>query len=375
MEFMECLDFSNVKNDQMDELKNSNFPILVYGGGSFARDILHYLKSAEICVEGVFVDEGGFVLPDILEDYGIKQISMNEIDSPCYIVMGMANYLKGKTLVNENIRKIFYLSFYPYGDKGVFSKEDIEGRKEAYQTIYDILADDLSKKCMISYLNARIKNDASCVFPCYEREQTYFDNTVFQVSEGDNYIDIGAYTGDTIQLFYEACNGKPGKIWAFEGDGSLEPTIRNTILKLGIEDQTELFMTGLWSERKQLFFAKTDHNVEEGTITSKDTGLSIDTDSVDNILQEKSDRVDIIKINFANADEVIKGCKRIITEDQPRLAVVVGFFDKLICDVPRIIIEMDASYKIYFRYNSEIPAKLVMYAVPNFIPRQKICCH
>lgn len=52
MEFMECLDFSNVKNDQMDELKNSNFPILVYGGGSFARDILHYLKSAEICVEG-----------------------------------------------------------------------------------------------------------------------------------------------------------------------------------------------------------------------------------------------------------------------------------------------------------------------------------
>lgn len=135
--------------------------------------------------------------------------------------------------------------FYPYGDKGVFSKEDMEGRKEAYQMIYDILADDLSKKCMISYLNARIKNDKSCVFPCYEREQTYFDNTVFQVSEGDNYIDIGAYTGDTIQLFYEACNGKPGKIWTFEGDGSLEPTIRNTILKLGIEDQTELFMTGV----------------------------------------------------------------------------------------------------------------------------------
>lgn len=365
MEFMDLLEFSHVKSDPIHRLKASGLPIFVYGGGSFARDILHYLKCSEISVEGIFVDVGGFVLPDILEHYGVRQVSIKEIDSPCYVVMGMANYLKGKTLINKNIKEVFYLSVYPYGDKGVFSKEDIEKHKEDYQSTYELLADDLSKRCMVSYLNSRIKNDASCVFSCYEREQTYFDNTVFHVNEGENYIDIGAYTGDTIELFYEACNRKPGKIWAFEGDGSLEPTIRKTISELAVETKTELIITGLWSEKKKLFFLKSDHNLEEGTITGNDTGLPINADSVDHILQDKSECVNIIKVNFPNADEVLKGCSRIISKDKPKLAVVVGFFDKLIYDVPQIVLKVDASYKIYLRYNSAMPAKPVMYAVSD----------
>ncbi len=363
MKLMDLLDFNNVKEDPIERLKTSEFPILVYGGGSFARDILHYLKCNNISVAGIFVDSGGFVLSDILEDYGITQISMNDICFTCYVVMGMANYFKGRMLENSYVKEVFYLPFYPYGDKGAFHREDIEKHQEVYQSTYELLADDLSKRCMVSYMNSRIRNDASCVFSCYEREQTYFDNSVFRVNEGENYIDVGAYTGDTIRLFYKACNQKPGQIWAFEGDRSLEPSIKKTISDLEIEDTTKLIMTGLWSEKKKLFFLKSDHNIEEGTITNYDTGLSIDVDSVDHILQNKLKRVNIVKINFPNADEVLKGCRKIISKDKPKLAVVVGFFDKLIYEAPRIVMEAESSYKIYFRYNSAMPAKLVMYAV------------
>ncbi len=365
MNLKERLDFSEVKSNPIEELRTSEYPVLVYGGGSFARDILHVLKQNEIRAEGVFVDDGGFVLPDIFEDYKVRQFPIDKIDFPCYVVMGMANYLKGRELKNENIKKVFYISFYPYGDQRTSTEETVRENMDDYQAVYDLLADNLSRDCMVSYLNARIKNDAGCVFPCYEREQTYFENTVFRVKEGENYVDIGAYTGDTIRLFFDACNGKPGKIWAFEGDRSLEGTIRSTIKELEIEDRTELFITGLWSGRKTLFFSKAEHNMEEGTVTNDSTGLSIEVDTVDHILRNRQGKVDMLKINFANADKALRGCMRIIAEDRPKLAVVVGFFDSLICDIPGIVREADASYKIFFRYNSAIPAKLVMYAVPK----------
>lgn len=363
MSLLEKLNFDNVKQNPIIELKECKQPVLVYGGGSFARDILYYLTSNGVRVEGVFVDRGGFVLGDIVEEYSVKEVPIDHIDFPCVVVMGMANYLKGEDLYNDFIKKVYYLSYFPYGDNKPFTRDDVEKSLPSLEKTYSLLADDFSRQCMAAYLNARISNDASCVFLCYEGEQTYFSNSVFHVNPEENYADIGAYTGDTIKLFYDSCNERPGHIWAFEGDPELKKSIDNTINGCGITAQTDLYITGLWSEKKTLSFSKSEHNIEEGTIVDGGTGNTIEADTIDNLLRDRKDKVDILKINFANADEVLKGATQVVSTDKPKLSIVVGFFDHLIYDIPDIVKSIDSDYKIYFRYNSALPARLVMYAV------------
>ncbi len=367
MQILDKLEFKKEIKNPIEEMKNITLPVFLYGGGSYARDVLHYLKANDIKVSGIFVDVGGSILQDILDDYSLKEIGIDDINFPCYVVMGMANYLKGEHLkeLNSNVKKVFYLSVIFYGDNDFFTKELIMSNYESYQQTYELLEDELSRECMIAYLNARINGDATYVFPCYRGEETYFKNSVYQVKSGENFLDIGAYTGDTIRLFTEMCNGNVGKIWAFEADRNLEQIIRKSIIEAGVSDKTELYITGLWSERTVLHFVHTDYNNEESTIDSvgKSSDIIMDVDTIDNILVNREKKVNLMKINFANAIEVIKGSEKIIREDKPKLAVVVGFYDRLISDIPQIVKKYNPNYKIYFRFNLPFPAKIVMYAI------------
>ena len=109
------LDFKSDNKSIIDELKGVDVPILLYGGGSYARDVLRYLNVNNISVDYIFADN---VLEDILRDYNLKRIDINEINFSCVVIMGFAKYLMGKQLAdkNKNIRKIFYPVLMPYDE-------------------------------------------------------------------------------------------------------------------------------------------------------------------------------------------------------------------------------------------------------------------
>lgn len=57
------------------------------------------------------------------------------------------------------------------------------------------------------------------------------------------------------------------------------------------------------------------------------------------------------------------GGASIIKEDKPKLAIVVAFGSKMIAEIPAMIKAFDPNYKVYLRFNSPMPARIVCYAV------------
>lgn len=301
--------FRENKSTFVNELKNADIPVLLYGGGSYARDVLKYLKGHNIVVDMIFADN---VLQDILDDYNLKRINMDKIDFPCYVVMGFAGYLMGKTFAekNDNIRKVYYPVLMPYDETEGYTKETVMALLPEYQRTYELLEDDFSRECMAAFLNSRVNEDAVFCFDCFEKEQTYFRNSVFEAGSDENYLDIGAYTGDTIRLFAKEVDGAPnGHIWAIEADKTLEPVIRTSIEESGVENITDLYITGLWDEKRTIYFNKIDYSDEEGFISEEEgeNRMHMEVDTLDHVLAGRNRNVTLLKVNFCDAAKILWG--------------------------------------------------------------------
>ena len=364
-DFMKLLVFNDKKENMIDELKKCDVPILLYGGGSYARDVLKYLDENGISVEKIFADD---VLPDIIRDYRVERISVEEIDFNCVVVMGFAKYLLGQELANENknIIKVYYPVLMPYDEIAGYKKESVLNLIPEYQRTYELLEDDFSRECMVAFLNSRINEDASFCFPCYEREQTYFDNSVFSATPEENYLDIGAYTGDTIRLYVSGLSSCPvGHIWAIEADDSMKPFIDKSIKECGVSEITEVYYTGLWNEKKTIYFSRSEYSDEEGFVTENGDknayGMNVDT--LDSVLQNRKQEVSLLKVNFCDAEKILEGGVELIKKDLPKLAIVVAFGSEMIARIPAMIKKICPRYRVYLRFNSPMPARIVCYAV------------
>ncbi|MDR2803521.1 MAG: hypothetical protein LBB22_04445 [Treponema sp.] len=55
---------------------------------------------------------------------------------------------------------------------------------------------------------------------------TFFDKTILPAHDSHIYLDMGAYTGDTLIRFYAFCGGKYKKIIAMEPDKKIFSKMR-----------------------------------------------------------------------------------------------------------------------------------------------------
>ena len=62
--------------------------------------------------------------------------------------------------------------------------------------------------------------------------------------------------------------------------------------------------------------------------------------------------------------EIIKGSKNTIIANKPRLIVNLGTMKEELFLIPLYIKEIEPSYKLYFRFQSSMPSRLFLYAVP-----------
>lgn len=124
---------------------------------------------------------------------------------------------------------------------------------------------------------------------------------------------------------------------------------------------TELYLhhAGLWSEKSTLHFA--ERGSGSSCITEKETGVSIDTVSLDQCV---SDKVTFIKMDIEGAElEALKGNRKIIQRYRPKLAICIYHKKEDLIDIPMYIKELVPDYKLYVRHYSHGITETVLYAV------------
>ena len=187
--------------------------------------------------------------------------------------------------------------------------------------------------------------------------EQYFSPDFITYEDSEVFVDAGCYDlGSSIALKRYCPNIK--KVYAFEPDpGSYKQCIKQKEIYNYVE--AEIFPFGTWSEKKTLHF---NTRGDSGSHIAE-TGEEILVMPIDEVINPE-EKVTFIKMDIEGAElQSLKGAKRIIQHDKPKLAICIYHKPEDMVEIPLYIKELVPEYKLYIRHHSSNVSDTVLYAV------------
>ncbi len=359
------LDFENKivlekdKKNVIEELKKEKCPLVLWGAGDVACAVKDYLEQNGIIPDVVWVD--GEVEENTF--FGIPILSIDMIQkkyAEVNVILGHSNFDLGDVVSKKykQIKNVYYLVSIFYEQYENISYSFVKDNIEKYYVTYELLEDEMSRNSMVAYLNSRINNNIEYIKKTIEKEQDYYKNDIFEISDSERYVDVGAFDGDTIKQFLDRCDRQYDKIYAFEPEECNFKRLKQYVEEEKLEN-VFLYELGTWKYKDTLYFQSGED--KRSTLVDNSRGCEIAVDALDQVLINCD--VSMIKVNFYyGVLETLEGAKEIIKKQKPKLAIVVGFDELALIRIPQFIKEINPNYKIYLRYNRCMPACLTLYA-------------
>ncbi|HYA42287.1 MAG TPA: FkbM family methyltransferase [Syntrophobacteraceae bacterium] len=257
--------------------------------------------------------------------------------------------------------------------------------QEMARSVYDTLADQKSKDVLIAKLTFLICNDnistfrdfmltysePICLFGLTPYSENgpecyfYFTNDVYQIANDEVYVDVGAYDGDSVTAFSQACDSQRiayKNIYAFEPDPGNFVTLSENVCNLR---NVSLNQLGVWSSSTELNFTSSNNTfLAAASAIGIDGDIKIRTVSLDDFLGEE--KVTLIKMDPPGnvIPEALNGALRTISKWRPKL--VLGAYHSFISvfEIPYLVNSMWPGYKFYLRHNSWGCNETDLYAIP-----------
>lgn len=250
-------------------------------------------------------------------------------------------------------------------DDEMLEYDYLESKWEEFKEVYEMLADEQSKKLFVENVNFRLSGNKVRLVQ-YIDGDTFFDRKLIPSSEHYSYVDVGAYTGDTLLRFYAFCGGKYDAIYAVEPDKGNFLSLEKMV-KFGRLERVHLFQVGGWDCKDELTFYTMNNsnsknfdspNFFKNVVETVSSSWNIENknhveqkiivDTVDHLLQGRE--CTLLKINALAADfQTLKGSVETIKQYKP---VIVGEFGTRKENLTKMLLfmkEKNSSYHIYLR--------------------------
>ncbi|MBE6811087.1 MAG: FkbM family methyltransferase [Ruminococcaceae bacterium] len=329
-------------------LQKTKKPILLYGMGNGADKIIAVLEKFNISFEGVFASDG-FVRDKYF--HGKKLMSYSEAKEKYKDMIVLLCFGSSRSDVRENVLKIsseqeLYAPEVPVVGDGLFCEEYYNENKSEFDEVYEHLADDLSKKTYQSLIKYKLSGKLEYLLECEVSEQEPYDSFL-KLQNNEIFLDLGAYTGDTVADFINRV-GDYKKIIAAEPDSknfkklslNTEKLKNISLLNVGISDIC----------KKDLFSMKGGRN----STSFKGKG-EIEFLNVDKICE--NDRVTFIKMDVEGEEgNAIIGAKNTILRDKPKMLVSAYHKTDDLISLPKAVFSIRNDYKLYIRHFVSLPA-------------------
>lgn len=181
----------------------------------------------------------------------------------------------------------------------------------------------------------------------------YFNNDVISLSPDEVYVDVGAYDGDTVYSFVEACRKNwvnYTKIHAFEPD----PHCYQALVKNTADFKNVVcHPSGVWSQSQVLRFKSSENGIHDQAGAIDLSGnIDINVVSLDDYL--RGEEVSFIKMDPGGnvIPEAIRGAAGIIAQHRPKLALGAYHALESLFEIPLLVHEICADYKLFLRHNT-----------------------
>lgn len=191
----------------------------------------------------------------------------------------------------------------------------------------------------------------------------YFNNDVLSLSQNEVYVDVGAYDGDTVETFVQACNKNQVKykhIYAFEPDPQC---YRSLVKNTAAHKNISCHQLGLGSQSGVLRFMSSNNAVHDQAGSISKTGdIEIQVVTLDDFI--KHEEVSFIKMDPGGniIPDVIKGAVNTIAKYKPKLALGAYHSLEAIYEIPLLVKSICPDYKLYLRHNTFHLSDTALYA-------------
>ncbi|WP_297201817.1 FkbM family methyltransferase [uncultured Flavonifractor sp.] len=245
---------------------------------------------------------------------------------------------------------------------------DYTASKAELFTVFDLLADDLSREIYTNIFCLRVAPDlanttyeAMCTLP------QYFPQDIIQLTQDECFVDCGAYIGDTLEIFSNLTDAKFKKYYAFELDENnfAELLKKGELIQANSKNGAKVicYPYGVWKE---------DTMISYGTMASADSYSVYNPREVKTARMIKLDsllrheKVSFIKMDIEGSElEALKGAQTIIKEQRPKMAICVYHKIEDLWKIPLFLHKINPEYKIYIRHHAKFwVSETVCYAIP-----------
>lgn len=324
--------------------------VFLYGAGVNGEWCLDFLKRKEICVLG-FIDSNPYIVGKAVQ--GLPVISYEQYleKHAEYDVLITSKHHAGEILKNccSNKKMISFDAWF-----ALRCKEDYEKLEFVDERSYDVLRTILD--CMYS-------SDESVLRGVAEHNQ-YFSFAPFFNTGNEIYVDLGAYTGDTIEKFLFAQNGGFRKIYAFEPGKIQWKALNKRVNRLVEEwalniDNIVLVNGGAGTKSEKKFFSKTgdllqmqvsDHGEDEIIIYSLDSFFG------------EEGEVSFIKADIEGMEyEALLGAEELIKRCQPKMALSVYHKPDDLIRIYKLLQSWNLEYRFALRHHSSLLMDTTLY--------------
>lgn len=293
----------------------------------------------------------------------LEKFSINDI----YINI-KANYFKVHPDTRKSLQK-FLNQFNYWGildeDSQNFEQIMLKAKMlkynlDKFKWLYDNLEDYRSKKLLYGILNNFYCYDFKTLSEVRETSyKDYFDVDVIKTNKDDVFVDLGAFTGDTITDYINTYGENYKKIYAFEmTDTSFAYLKENTSKYSNIE----YIKKAIGDENKIIYIKENEAGMSANKI-DVNGDKEVEMVTLDSYID---DDVTVIKMDIEGAEQkALMGAKNHIIKNHPKLLISVYHNNEDLYKIPMMIKEMNPSYKFYLRYHGGniYPTEITLIAV------------
>ena len=371
------LPFINEENTLWEYLKTAGKPVVLYGTGDGADKVLARLAETGVPVSGIFASDE-FVRGQQFHGFTVQAYSeLMVLQKKVIVLIAFASELPD---VMERFYKLasVHETYAPHVP--VFSGEEtvtaawIKKYERELQTVYERLADAVSRETFASVLNYKLSGKLSYLQAC-TTNRTEDLRTIFSFGREETYLDLGAYNGDTVQEFLQLTHGRYKKIIALEPDPKNFKKLTDFVRQNELKHITCL-QAGVWNDcgslelngkgGRQSTFWEADRSgfatqplSQTCSMKKKVKKQQVNVVSVDAVLG--NDHADYMKFDVEGVEkEALEGAAGHLIPDGngalPKLLVAAYHHDEDLFALPLLLWKLQPEYKIYLRKHPYVPA-------------------
>ncbi|MDQ3936190.1 MAG: FkbM family methyltransferase [Actinomycetota bacterium] len=286
--------------------------------------ILDNLDGLERTYEAMADDRSRQLLLDVLK---LRTLGPSHVDLP----VGAAEYRDRQARVDRACRS---------GDDAIPVTDPFLPRLHRYRVDGDV----------------RLYSHSLVVLNMFELEQYAYRHGTARVEPeaGDVAIDAGGCWGDTALWLAERV-GPEGRVYTFEfSPDSVEVLRRNLELNPRLAERVVVVEEALWDRTgERLEFAPA------GQLTAVTRGgngatRTVTTVTLDDFAEREGiERVGFLKMDVEGAEpNVLRGARRRLAEDSPKLAVAAYHADSDLAELPALVLDAQPGYRLYLDHFS-----------------------